>query len=285
LLVDRFGRKPSLVIGSLLFAVGGLLQSLAQAPWHLYLGRVIAGVGVGITSTAGPSYISEIAPAKIRGAMIGVYQSNVCIAIVGANFLNHFVEDASNGWRYALGVQVILGCVLLIGVPFLRETPRFLESQGRSDEAFQVLKFLRGGDEIVAEDELGMVKAEIEEERAAGEASWSEIFTNPFFRNVVVIGCVLQFFQIMTGINAMVSYFGTLAVGLGLKSFVSLLSPVIAFTIGNAIGSFYLADRIGRRPLLVWGMIGMAVSMLVAGGAGGYMLAKGLVTATYGQLA
>jgi len=72
----------------------------------------------------------------------------------------------------------------------------------------------------------------------------------------------------MTGINAMVSYFGTLAVGLGLKSFVSLLSPVIAFTIGNAIGSFYLADRIGRRPLLVWGMIGMAVSMLVAGGAG-----------------
>lgn len=267
-LVDLFGRKPSLLIGSTLFAIGGLVQSLAHAPWQLYIGRIIAGVGVGITSTAGPSYISEVAPARVRGAMVGIYQSNVCVGIVGASFLNHFLEDDLNGWRYSLGVQVLLGCMLLAGSPFLKETPRFLETRGRSAEALEVLKSLRGGDEAAAQAELKMVQVEIEEEMAAGKASWSEIFTNSHFRNVVLIGCVLQFFQIMTGINAMVSYFGTLAAHLGMKSFISLLSPNLAFTLGNAIGSFYLADRVGRRPLLIWGMLGMAVSMLAAGVAG-----------------
>merc|ERR1719491_871325 len=109
LAVDRYGRKPALIAGSVLFAVGGLVQSTAVSPLLLILGRLIAGIGVGITSCAGPAYISEVAPAKIRGAMVGIYQSNICLAILGASVLNYADHEMHTGWRWSLGVQVFLG--------------------------------------------------------------------------------------------------------------------------------------------------------------------------------
>jgi MFS family permease len=110
-----------------------------------------------------------------------------------------------------------------------------------------------------------MVRAEISEERTAGNASWSEVFTNPHFRNVVIIGCLTQFFQIITGINAMVSYGGTLFKSLGVNGIVAALTPSLAFFIGNTLGAFGLVDRMGRRPLLIFGMAGMSCSLLAGG--------------------
>lgn len=106
---------------------------------------------------------------------------------------------------------------------------------------------------------------EIAEEKQTGEAAWSEIFTTPFFRNVVLIGCLVQFFQIMTGINAMVSFSGTLFKALGISGIGPSLIPFVSFTIGNAVGSFMLVDRVGRRVLLLFGMITMCLTMLVGG--------------------
>merc|ERR1719464_1626163 len=110
-----------------------------------------------------------------------------------------------------------------------------------------------------------MVQAELEREAQAGSATWAEIFSNPFFRSVVAIGCLTQFFQIITGINAMVSYGGTLFTSLGIHGIESALIPTLAFLLGNTIGSFVLVDRVGRRSLLVWGMLFMGLT-LVAGG-------------------
>jgi sugar porter (SP) family MFS transporter len=265
LLVDRFGRKPALVWGSVLFAVGGIIQTAAVAPWMLISGRMVAGVGVGITSSAGPAYISEVAPESIRGAMVGVYQSNICLAIIAASVLNYEDRDAHAGWRWSLSVQIFLGLVTAVGLLLISDTPRFLESVGRSEEALRVLAHLRGGDQQMAALELAGVRKELEEERQAGSATWSEVFTNPYFRNVVMLGCCVQFFQIITGINAMVSFGGTLFVALGVSGLVSSLAPAVFFFIGNAIGSFGLADRLGRRSLLIWGMAGMALCMLVGG--------------------
>jgi len=264
LLVDRYGRKPALIAGSLVFALGGLVQSVAINPVMLILGRFIAGIGVGITSCAGPAYISEVAPSKIRGAMVGIYQSNICLAIVGASVLNYLDHDMHLGWRWSLGVQVVLGLITALGLCFVGDTPRFLESAGRSEEAVKVLAALRG-DEAAARRELLAVRAELEQERQAGSATWGELFTNPHFRNVVILGCFVQFFQIITGINAMVSYGGTLFESLGVTGLLSALVPALFFFVGNAIGGFGLADRLGRRSLLIWGMAGMALTMLVGG--------------------
>jgi len=264
LVVDRYGRKPALVAGSLLFAAGGLVQSLAVAPWMLIVGRFVAGIGVGITSMAGPTYLAEVAPAGIRGAMVGVYQSNICLAIVGASVLNYLDHEAPTGWRWSLAVQVVLGLITAVGLLFVADTPRFLESTGSSEEALRVLTALRG-DEAAAKKELALVREEIEEEKQVGRATWAEVLTNPFFRNVIILGCCVQFLQIITGINAMVSFGGTLFATLGVSGLLSALTPNIFFFVGNAIGGFGLVDRIGRRSLLIWGMVGMALTMLVGG--------------------
>lgn len=264
-LVDRHGRRPALKVGTMLFAVGGALQASSVNQLMLILGRVVAGVGVGITSAAGPAFISEVAPFKIRGMLVGIYQNNVCFAIVFAALLNYFVHDLTIGWRISLGLQVALGCLVFLGLLFVCETPRFLESKERSNEALQVLTRLRGGDEVLAQQELTEVQDELAEEKQTGEANWSEIFTTPFFRNVVLIGCLVQFFQITTGINAVVSFSGTLFKALGISGIGPSLIPFISFTLGNAVGSFFLVDRVGRRLLLLLGMITMCITMLVGG--------------------
>merc|ERR1719229_1730961 len=158
LIVDRHGRKPALILGSLLFAAGGLVQSAAVSSVMLIVGRLIAGVGVGITSCAGPAYIAEVAPSSIRGAMVGIYQGNVCLAIVAASLLNYLDYDVPRGWRWSLSVQVMLGAVTAIGLVFVGDTPRFLQSAGRTEEALATLTVLRG-DEEVAKQELAMVQA------------------------------------------------------------------------------------------------------------------------------
>lgn len=265
LLVDRHGRHPALLMGSLLFALGGGLQGSAQNRAMLIVGRVVAGIGVGITSSAGPAFISEVAPEKIRGMLVGIYQNNVCLAIVAAAVLNYAVHDTVLGWRLSLGIQVAMGLLVVLGLFFVCETPRFLETAGRSSEALAVLTRLRAGDREAALQELKEVQVELESEREAGEATWSEVFTTPFFRHVVIIGCIIQFCQIMTGINAIVSFSGTLFKSLGLHGITFAIIPFVAFAAGNALGSFVLVDRVGRRPLLLLGMVAMSAAMLVGG--------------------
>jgi len=179
--------------------------------------------------------------------------------------LNYLDQDLANGWRWSLGLQTLMGGVTALGLCFVNETPRFLQSVGRCEEAVRVLCALRGGREDVARTELKLVQEELEVEAAAGSATWGEVCSNPFFRNVVLIGCSVQFFQIITGINAMVSYGGTLFGRLGVRGIVTALIPPTSFAIGNAIGSFFLADRAGRRKLLIWGMVAMSFTLTTAG--------------------
>jgi len=124
---------------------------------------------------------------------------------------------------------------------------------------------LRSGDEGAAARELAMVRAELEEERRVGSATWGELLFDPYFRNLVLLGCLFQFFQIITGINAIVSFGGTLFEALGIHGLTSALLPSVAFVVGNSIGSFVLVDRLGRRKLLIFGMLGLTVAMLVGG--------------------
>lgn len=198
-LVDQKGRRPALIVGSALFALGGTVQAASLDAFTLIVGRVVAGIGVGMTSSAGTAYIAEVSPAASRGAMIGIYQNNICLAIVLAALLNYADKDWANGWRLSLSMQLLMGLAVTVGLLFIPETPRFLAKVGRVDEAKAVMLQLRG-DEATAQAELDGVMADIQAEQAAGQASWREICVeNPTFRNVVLIGCGVQFAQIITG--------------------------------------------------------------------------------------
>ena len=276
-LVDVKGRRPALILGSALFSIGGAVQAASSGPVMLIFGRLVAGIGVGLTSSAGTAYIAEVAPAHSRGAMVGVYQNNICIAIVVAALLNWFVKDWENGWRCSLGLQLLAGAGCTVGLFFVPETPRFLAKAGRETEAMGVLLEIRG-DEAIAQAELDGVLAELARESQAGiylldfqlllyqlpaaiavstdtwlsggrgcrcsiciyigEATWSEIFRqNSSFRNVVLLGCGVQFAQIITGINALVSFSGTMFRQLGVAGITASLLPFVAFLLGNMIGA------------------------------------------------
>ena len=282
-LVDRHGRLPALRLGSLLFGMGGAIQAASPNAGTLIAGRFVAGVGVGLTSSAGTSYIAEVAPPSSRGAMIGIYQNNICIAILFASANNYAIQAWEHGWQLALGLQLATGLLVLVGLAALPETPRFLVKAGRLDEARQVLRSLRVGD---VQEECDLIVDELRRESAAGEATWREaLVDNASFRNVVLVGCGVQLGQIITGINAIVSFSGTMFRGMGVTGLSAAILPFVAFLAGNMIGSFALVDRVGRRPILVLGMAGMAASLLTAGlsrGGGvavacviGYMFAFG----------
>jgi MFS family permease len=244
-LVDQKGRRPALIIGSALFALGGTVQAASIDAFTLIVGRVIAGIGVGMTSSAGTAYIAEVSPAVSRGAMIGIYQNNICIAIVLAALLNYADKEWSNGWRISLGMQLLMGLAVTLGLWFVPETPRFLAKAGQIEAAKEVMLQLRG-DEAAAQAELDGVLADIAAEQAAGQASWREILVvNPTFRNVVLIGCGVQFAQIITGINALVSFSGTMFRQLGVSGLNAAVLPFVAFLIGSEFTSFILLRTVG----------------------------------------
>ena len=193
-LVDVKGRLPALRLGSALFAAGGAIQAASPSAGILISGRLVAGVGVGLTSSAGTAYIAEMAPAHSRGAMVGIYQNNICIAILIAAVLNWLVKDLHSGWRLSLGLQVVMGLVACGGLCCVPETPRFLASVGRSDEALKVLQSIRG-DDATAQAEIEGILNDCQREDAAGKATWRVIFMNSTLRNVVLIGCGVQFAQ------------------------------------------------------------------------------------------
>lgn len=264
MLVDRRGRRPALLLGTALFTIGGGIQAASNGVAGLILGRVLAGTGVGLTSSAGTAYIAEAAPARTRGAMVGMYQNNICIAIVLAAVVNWSVSEWPNGWRVSLGLQVLMGVAVLVGLIWVPETPRFLAKSGDIAAARRVMVRLRG-DEALAQAELDGILADLHGEAAAGQATWAEIAGNSAYRNVVVVGCLVQFAQIMTGINALVSFSGSMFAQLGVSGTAGALLPFFANLIANMIGSFLLVDWLGRRPMLILGMSGMALTLLVAG--------------------
>ena len=188
-LVDSKGRRPALRLGSALFAVGGAMQAVSPNAAVLIVGRLIAGVGVGLTSSSGTAYIAETAPASQRGAMVGVYQNNICIAILLAAVVNWAVREWDRGWQLALGLQLLMGVLVCIGLCLVPETPRFLARAGRTDEARRVLHELRD-ESAAAELELQGILSELQAEATVGEATWREICGDAGLRNVVLIGCV-----------------------------------------------------------------------------------------------
>ena len=264
LIVDRRGRRPALLFGVAFFTVGGGIQAASQGVGGLILGRILAGSGVGLTSSAGTAYIAEVAPANTRGAMVGMYQNNICIAIVLAAVVNWIVREWADGWRVSLGLQVPMGAAVLASLCLLPETPRFLAKSGDLAGARRVMVRLRG-DDAAAQAELDGIVADLRGEAAAGQASWAEIARVGAYRNVVVVGCLVQFAQIITGINALVSFSGSMFAQIGVPGIAGALLPFVANLVANMVGSFLLVDWLGRRPMLIFGMAGMALSLLVAG--------------------
>jgi sugar porter (SP) family MFS transporter len=271
-LADKFGRRPILVASALLFALSAWGAGISTSSGEFILYRVLGGLAVGAASVLCPAYISEVTPARFRGAMSSLQQvaiisglffsflSNYLIALkAGGSALNEFAMGYP-AWRWMFWIQLIPSLTFFAALLFIPESPRFLLAVGRQEKASNVLTRLFGAHE--ATQKVREIQASISSEHAP---KFSDILGSGFLRirPIVWVGIGLAVLQQFVGINVVFYYGSVLWQSAGFSESDSLLINVISggVSIGACIVTILLIDRIGRKPLLLIGSVGMAITL------------------------
>jgi len=257
-LADLLGRKRLLVADAIIFIVGTLITALGQNIEWITVGRIIVGIAIGVASYVSPLYISEIAPAKHRGALVSLNQLAITLGILLSYIVDfHFAE--TNAWRWMFGLGVLPAVGFLFGLFFLPDSPRWIASRGDSGKALTILNRLHG-DASLAQTELTAIKETLKKP----EQHWRILFS-PFIRSTLAIGIGLAVLQQVTGINTIIYYAPTIFKMAGFHSassaILATMSVGVTFVIFTLV-AIPLIDTLGRRPLLLIGLFGMALSLL-----------------------
>ena len=260
---DLFGRKRTLLAAAALFTIGALVQSFAPIVPILVFGRLVAGLGVGVAAVAAPLYAAELAPAAQRGRYVSSYQLAITVGIFVAYFVNQALAGPE-GWRAMLGAAAVPGVLLALAVLTAVESPRWFAKVGRRDDALRTLVAL--GAENDAEARLAAIAKSLRAE--VKTPSWAEVFA-PRWRTPLMIGLGLAVLQQLTGINAIIYYSNSIFAAAGFAT-PAEQAQATTWAIGavNVLSTFIaiaFIDGLGRRPLLIAGLIGMALSLAVVG--------------------
>uniref|UniRef100_A0A803M4B5 Major facilitator superfamily (MFS) profile domain-containing protein n=1 Tax=Chenopodium quinoa TaxID=63459 RepID=A0A803M4B5_CHEQI len=258
-LADQFGRTRTFQLDAIPLAIGAYLCATAQSVQIMMIGRLLCGIGIGISSALVPLYISEISPTDIRGALGSVNQLFICIGILAALVAGLPLAGNPLWWRTMFGIATVPSVLLALGMGFCPESPRWLFQQGKIAEAQKAVAALYGKERVpeVINDLRTSVQGSSEP-----EAGWFDLFSSRY-RKVVSVGAALFLFQQMAGINAVVYYSTSVFRSAGIASDVAASALVGAANVfGTAIASS-LMDRQGRKSLLMTSFSGMAASMLL----------------------
>ncbi|XP_031504379.1 sugar transport protein MST4-like [Nymphaea colorata] len=260
----KYGRRPTMRAASLFFLAGVILNAAAMNLTMLIIGRILLGIGVGFANNAVPLFLSEIAPARIRGGLNILFQLLITVGILVANLVNYWTSGIHpSGWRISLGLAGVPAILLCVGSLFIAETPTSLIQRGHLEEGKATLRKIRG---------TPNVDAEYNEICRACEAA--NLVKHPFRklanrrnRPPLVIAIVLQVFQQFTGINAIMFYAPVLFQTIGFKNDASLLSSVITGLVNVlcTMVSVLYVDKVGRRVLLLEAAVQMLISQVGIG--------------------
>ncbi len=258
-IADRYGRKPGLVAAAATFAVSSLGMAFSPHLSEFILMRFTAGIGVGMASMLSPLYIAEVSPANVRGRNVAINQLTIVLGILITNLINYMLGNRGpDVWRLMFGLGVIPSLLFLAGVLFLPESPRWQLMNGQRDKAMRTLARIGSG--RFAED----TSAEIQKSTHQKEkVSYAAVFAKGVMP-AIIVGITLAVFQQFCGINVVFNYTSTIfkAVGANLDQqlfetvaigFVNLLFTLLAMR---------LVDKLGRRPLMLTGSIGLAIVYL-----------------------
>jgi MFS family permease len=257
---DRFGRKRVLITTAVLFTVTALASALTTNFGVFVFARVLGGIAVGGAILIAPVYIAEISPPKYRGSLVSLNQLMIVLGISASFFSNYFLlEVGENNWRWMLGmdaVPALLYFFLLFAVP---ESPRWLFGRGEVEQAKEILTKAGGQDQ--AEEELGRIRQSFAEK--APSVGLGALAGSPL-RFIMFIGLAIAFFQQITGINAVFYYLPTIFVQAGGGTNAAFRQAVLVglVNLGMTFVAIRFVDRLGRKPLLLIGATGMAVSLL-----------------------
>ncbi|XP_013881953.1 proton myo-inositol cotransporter isoform X4 [Austrofundulus limnaeus] len=260
------GRRICILVASFIFGVGGVILSIAQDKVVLLAGRIVVGLGIGIASMTVPVYIAEVSPPHLRGQLVTIN----ALFITGGQFVASVVDGvfsylSHSGWRYMLGLSTVPAVLQFFGFVFLPESPRWLLQKGRSQEACQVLSRIRGDQNI--DEEYDTIKASIEEEEreaGAGGVVILRILSHGPTRRALVVGCGLQMFQQLSGINTVMYYSATILQMAGVrddKQAIWLAAATSATNFVFTLVGVWLVDRVGRRKLTLGSLLGTGLSL------------------------
>ncbi len=253
---NKIGRKKTLIWIGIFYTISALGSALSNDPITFAVFRFIGGLGVGASTIAAPAYISEIAPAKDRGKLVGLYQFNIVFGILIAFFSNYLLNGiGENAWRWMVGVEAIPAAIYTIFAFTIPKSPRWLLSKKRVDEAKEVLQIINPD----LDPEHLMMEIEKESETTVpGE----NIFLKKYRFPLILAFCI-AFFNQLSGINAFLYYAPRILEEAGLGASTALLSS-IGIGVTNMLFTLlgiYLIDRMGRKQLMYLGSIGYIISL------------------------
>jgi MFS transporter, SP family, xylose:H+ symportor len=257
-IADTNGRRPAISISAIIFATAALGMAVAPNLNWLIMMRFLAGIGVGMASILCPLYLAEIAPAAIRGRMVALYQLMIVLGILGASLSNYGLSgEGAEAWRWMIGLGIIPAVLLIIGVPLLPESPRWLMLQGKNEMATKILKYI-GDEDLEKETNEAKIKTSI------AQVSLSELFS-PSLRPVLMLGMTLAVFQQFCGINVVFNYTSTIFASVGANLNRQLLETVLISLVNFifTLIAIWQVDRLGRKGLLLIGALGLAIDYVV----------------------
>jgi sugar porter (SP) family MFS transporter len=257
---DKYGRKKLILLSSIIFFVGALGSAFAPEFWTLIISRIVLGIAVGASSALIPTYLAELSPAEKRGTISSLFQLMVMSGILLAYITNYAFSGLYTGWRLMLGFAAVPAAILLLGALVLPESPRFLVKDGRTDEARDVLEQMNKHNESAVNYELIQIKKQAEI-RSGGI---KELF-GKLVRPALVIGFGLAIFQQIMGCNTVLYYAPTIFtdVGFGVQAALLAHIGIGVFNIIITAIAVVIMDKVDRKKMLIYGAIGMGVSLLV----------------------
>ncbi|KAJ7973608.1 putative Sugar transporter [Quillaja saponaria] len=260
-----FGRKISMCIGGLVFLAGSVLNGAATNVEMLIVGRLLLGAGIGFANQSVPVYLSEMAPAKIRGALNMGFQMAITIGIFSANLINYGTAKIKGGWgwRLSLALAAVPAIMMTVGSVFLPDTPNSILERGNTEKAKKMLQKIRGTPNV---DEEFQDLIDASEAAKLVQNQWSNIL-QPRYRPQLIFCILIPFFQQLTGINVITFYAPVLFKTLGFGDDASLISAVIsgAVNVVATLVSIFTVDKVGRRFLFLEGGFQMLICQTAVG--------------------
>jgi SP family arabinose:H+ symporter-like MFS transporter len=256
---DQFGRRLSLIISSILFFLSAIGSALVSDITLFIIFRIIGGLAVGIASMLSPMYISEISPARQRGRLVSLYQLAIVVGILLAFISNVMLKDVGeNNWRWMLAVMALPAFLFFIFLFFAPESPRWLVQKNQLDLSLKILIKINGQEK--AEVEIENIKSAII--RESDQGTYRELLS-PKVRPILFLGIFLAVFSQITGINSIMYYAPVIfqSIGKGIGSAITQTAFIGGINLVFTILAIYMIDKIGRRRLLIGGVIGMIVSL------------------------
>ncbi|KAH7662333.1 Sugar/inositol transporter protein [Dioscorea alata] len=260
-----FGRKWSMFGGGVIFLVGAAINGAAKDVAMLIIGRILLGIGVGFANQSVPVYLSEMAPARLRGMLNMAFQLMITIGILVASLINYGTAKIKGGWgwRISLALAAVPAAIITLGSLFLPDTPNSLIERGYDEKARNMLRRIRGTDDITLEYN-DLVAAS--EESKAVKHPWRNIIQRKYRAQLTMV-IFIPFFQQFTGINVIMFYAPVLFKTIGFGADASLMSAVITGLVNvfATLVSIFTVDKYGRRLLFLLGGVQMIICQIIVG--------------------